>query len=211
MQTRGLTTRKTDRRTLYTLGVIKDSLLELLEQDSFDKITVASLCRQAEVTRATFYAHFPNLDAVLNGVLDDALTVAETTIREMGMADRMAFLERLTQTGTANDLRRNEHMLSPCQRIATNPKYLVVFQDPTLSSYVIQRVHMMERNEFIDYAIDRMGLTRSEADRLFMMIIYGLFHMNRAMNWSKDEHWYRMQFIVLRFMFGGFDALQAMK
>lgn len=39
--------RKTDRRTLYTQAVIKDALLELLNEMSFDKISVAALCRQA--------------------------------------------------------------------------------------------------------------------------------------------------------------------
>ena len=211
MQNQSSPARKTDRRTLYTVGVIKDSLLELLEQNSFDKITVASLCRQAEITRATFYLHFQSLDEVLNEVLDDALMVAETAAHEMTMSERMAVLERLIQNGTADDLRQNEHLLSPCQRVADNLKYLTVFQDATLSSYVIKRIHMMERNEFIDYATNRIGLTRNEADKLFMMIVYGLFYMNRSLKWSKDDHWFRMQFLVLRFMFGGFDALEGTK
>ena len=208
MQTRDLTTRKTDRRTLYTLGVIKDSLLELLEQDSFDKITVAALCRQAEITRATFYLHFQSLDEVLNAVLDDALMVAESAAKEMTMGERMNALEQLIQTGDAKDLRRNEHLLSPCQRVADNPKYRAIFQDPTLSNYVIQRIYMMERSESIEYMAARGNLSRTEADRLFMMLVYGLFYMNRALKWSKDESWYKMQLLITRFMFGGFEALE---
>lgn len=211
MQTQGSTTRKTDRRTLYTLGVIKDSLLELLEHDSFDKITVASLCRQAEITRATFYLHFQSLDEVLNAVLDEALMVAESAAREMTMTERMIKLEQLAQTGTADDLRRNEHLLSPCQRVADNPKYRTIFQDPTLSNYVIQRIYMMEREESIEYMTKRTDLSRTEADRLFMMLVYGLFYMNRALKWSKDDSWYRMQFIVNQLIFGGYGALSQQK
>lgn len=211
MQTRDSATRKTDRRTLYTLGVIKDSLLELLEHDSFDKITVASLCRQAEITRATFYLHFQSLDEVLNAVLDEALMVAESAAREMTMTERMIKLEQLAQTGTADDLRRNEHLLSPCQRVADNPKYRTIFQDPTLSNYVIQRIYMMEREESIEYMTKRTDLSRTEADRLFMMLVYGLFYMNRALKWSKDDSWYRMQFIVNQLIFGGYGALSQQK
>lgn len=69
--------RKTDRRTVYTCNVVKDALLELLEQTTFEKVTVAAVCKQAEVTRATFYIHYDNLTAVLDEVLDDALRITE--------------------------------------------------------------------------------------------------------------------------------------
>lgn len=49
--------RKTDRRTLYTRKVIKEALLELLNEKKFDKISVSQLCQQAEITRTTFYSH----------------------------------------------------------------------------------------------------------------------------------------------------------
>ena len=52
------TQRKTDRRTLYTRQVVKDALLELLVEHHFEDINVTMLCRQAEITRATFYLHF---------------------------------------------------------------------------------------------------------------------------------------------------------
>ena len=64
--------RKTDRRTLYTQAVIKDALLELLTVQGFEKITVASLCRQAEITRATFYLHYSDLTAVVDELVDEA-------------------------------------------------------------------------------------------------------------------------------------------
>ena len=207
MQSPSPASRKMDRRTLYTVGVIKDALLELLEHSPFDKITVAALCRQAEITRATFYLHFQSLDEVLGDVLDDALMVAESAAHQMSTEERMEALERLTRTGTADDLRKNEHLLSPCQRVADNPKYRAIFQDPTLSGYVIQRIYMMERGAFTEYMSKRTGLAKADADRLFMMLVYGLFYMNRALKWSKDESWYRMQLLVNQLMFGGLDAL----
>lgn len=45
---------KEDRRTRYTKNIIKDTLLELMHQKSFDKITVTELCRKAEINRGTF-------------------------------------------------------------------------------------------------------------------------------------------------------------
>ena len=79
--------RKTDRRTTYTINTVKDAMLELLEKEPFDKITVASLCRQAEITRTTFYLHFSDITAVLDELLKDALQVAENS----SMQDRIIF------------------------------------------------------------------------------------------------------------------------
>lgn len=209
MQTDRPHDRKIDRRTRYTQSAIKDALLELLEESPYEKITVASLCRRAEITRATFYLHYDGLDMILNELLDEALMVVEESIRSMSTAERHARLEQLIRSGGDwRDLRKNEHLLSPCQRIADAPKYRAIFQNPTLSNYVINKVYMMERGEIIDYLTGRCNLSRDEADKLFMLLVHGLFYMNRALKWNKDSSWYEMQLTVARFMFGGFKELE---
>lgn len=71
-----MTVRKTDRRTIMTKGMIKDALLELLQNAPYEKITVTALCKQSEITRATFYLHYNNIDNVLDELLDDDLLPA---------------------------------------------------------------------------------------------------------------------------------------
>lgn len=208
METQPTCPRKIDRRTIYTRNTVKDALLELLEERSYEKNTVASLCRQAEITRATFYLHFQDMDAVLNELLDEALLVAETAAHEMSMADRMTALSQLANSGGADDLKQNEHILSLCQRVADDPKYRAILRDPTLSSYVIQRIYKLECNEMIPYLMERCHLSQSDADKLFMMLVFSLFYMNWSLKWSKDNNWYEMQLLVARFLFGGFEALQ---
>ena len=208
METPAAAPRKMDRRTLYTRKTVKDALLELLEEHPYEKITVASLCRQAEITRATFYLHFQDMDAVLNELLDEALLVAETTAHEMSMVERMTALGRLANSGGVDDLKQNEHILSPCQRVADDPKYRAIFRDPTLSSYVIHRIYKLERDEMIPWLMERGNLSQDDADKLFMMIVFGLFYMNRSLKWSKDDNWYEMQLLVARVLFGGFEGLQ---
>ena len=65
--------RKTDRRTLYTRQAIQDALLELLTEKEYADITVADLCRAAELNRGTFYLHYGNIAQVLDELLEDAL------------------------------------------------------------------------------------------------------------------------------------------
>ena len=60
-----------------TKGMIKDALLELLQNTPYEKITVTALCKHSEITRATFYLHYNNIDDVLDELLDDALRLTE--------------------------------------------------------------------------------------------------------------------------------------
>lgn len=76
MEKTKLIVRKTDRRTVMTKGMIQDALLELLQSTPYEKITVTALCKQSEITRATFYLHYNNIDDVLDELLDDALLPA---------------------------------------------------------------------------------------------------------------------------------------
>ncbi len=49
---------KTDPRSRYTQSVLQKSLLKLLAEKSLKNVTVAEVCREAQVTRGTFYNHF---------------------------------------------------------------------------------------------------------------------------------------------------------
>ncbi|MBP3683547.1 MAG: TetR/AcrR family transcriptional regulator [Oscillospiraceae bacterium] len=57
-----------DRRIRYTKQAIKDSLFELMQETPVEKITVKELCAAADINRATFYAHYDTLTALLEEI-----------------------------------------------------------------------------------------------------------------------------------------------
>lgn len=57
-----------DRRVRYTKQAIKDSLFELMKNNPVEKITVKELCTAADINRATFYAHYETLTALLEEI-----------------------------------------------------------------------------------------------------------------------------------------------
>ncbi len=50
----------TDRRIRYTQMVLKDALIELLQEKPLSKITVTEICQKADVNRGTYYLHYAN-------------------------------------------------------------------------------------------------------------------------------------------------------
>lgn len=61
-----------DRRTRKTVKAIESSFLTLLEKKSLDKITVAEICRMADIGRGTFYLHYMDVYDLYNKVESEA-------------------------------------------------------------------------------------------------------------------------------------------
>ena len=67
---------KINRRRRYTLSVIREAFFSLLAEVGFAKMTVADICRRADINRGTFYLHYEDKFALLDALIDEALAAA---------------------------------------------------------------------------------------------------------------------------------------
>lgn len=65
--------KKTDRRVRYTLMVIRQSFVKLLKQKPVSKITIKEICEDADINRATFYAHYTDQYDLLQQIEDEII------------------------------------------------------------------------------------------------------------------------------------------
>ena len=200
--------KKTDRRTLYTKMVIKDALLELLATNDFEKITVTAACKQAEVSRATFYLHFDDLTAVLDECLADALKIADAAGGNPN-TDMLKMLHMIASGEFDTEmLQANDTLLPACQRAADLPKYRPIFLDSGLSDYIIKKMFQAEKERTVPILMEYCCLSKAAAEMLFSFVIYGAFSVNKSMGWNKDRKWYEIQGVLIRFILGGLDVLK---
>lgn len=192
---------KIDRRTRYTVQVIKDAFLELSQTQPYAKITVSNLCRQAEITRSTFYLHFDNLTAVLNAVLEDALLFTATPQPTSTLETPIS----------VDALKKNESLLPACQRIADASKYHQLLMDDGLSDYIIGRIIAHERHKIVPSIQKRTGLSEAEAETLFIYAIHGSFAINKRHHFIKDDAWYRDVTLLNQFVSTGYTAFKDQK
>ncbi len=59
-----------DRRSLRTRSALRDALIGLIAERSWDEIAVQDICERANIGRSTFYLHYPSKDALLQGGLE---------------------------------------------------------------------------------------------------------------------------------------------
>src|SRR5512135_1559032 len=65
--------RKLDPRVVRTRQMLRDALVELIEEKGFDALTVQDITDRAELNRATFYLHYRDRQDLLENSLRDAI------------------------------------------------------------------------------------------------------------------------------------------
>ncbi len=63
--------RPVDRRIRKTIAALHEAVLELLPEKPFELITVQDIATRADVSRAAFYAHFPDKFALMEHIVSD--------------------------------------------------------------------------------------------------------------------------------------------
>lgn len=64
---------KDDRRVKYTKMVLKESFINLLENKALSQITIKEICENADINRATFYAHYSDQHDLLKKISNELL------------------------------------------------------------------------------------------------------------------------------------------
>lgn len=66
--------KKEDRRIRMTKKIIKESLIELMQDYPISKISVKMLCETADINRSTFYSHYADQYDLLKKIQQDAVS-----------------------------------------------------------------------------------------------------------------------------------------
>ena len=78
---------KSESKYFNTAKKMDKALISLLEEKSFEYITVSEICKRAEVNRSTFYLHYENtvelLDETARFLLDDFIACFNVDIKSI--------------------------------------------------------------------------------------------------------------------------------
>ena len=170
-----------DRRTRYTIGVIREAFFELLGEVGFAKITVADICRRADVNRGTFYLHFEDKYALLDALIDEALA-------------------------TAPPLEGNAQA-SLCQRAPANDDYLLLYSDNEVFARIAARVIEQGEQQIVPSIVEETGLTDQDAYLVFVHNAYGNLAVNRLLGWKRGAEFDHAQTLLNTYSRGGLRAL----
>lgn len=69
-----------DRRVRRSRRLLKESLLELMQEKQFSEITIRDVTDHADMNRATFYLHYTDTTQLLQNVAEDLLEEAQKLV-----------------------------------------------------------------------------------------------------------------------------------
>ena len=77
-----------DRRVKYTIMVLKDALVQLMQEEHISKISVKSICELADINRSTFYTHFDDQYALLHYIEKEVLDNIKKHLEKQNFSDK---------------------------------------------------------------------------------------------------------------------------
>ena len=72
-----------DKRVAKTKRNLKETMIELLQEMPFEKITVTELCRRGETSRITFYTYYEDKYALVNEMFADYIQEADQNYHDL--------------------------------------------------------------------------------------------------------------------------------
>lgn len=178
-------TKKTDRRTVYTKSVIMDALLRLLEKKAVEDITVAELCREAELNRGTFYLHYKNITQVVDELLENVLRHMRSVLDQVSnnTEDKCAF--------------------PLCVFLRENKKYQPLFFSDSLHSRTVRKIAEAGETAFVQRLRAETMCSVQVLRALFYFQITGCLAVCKNKTDLSDEQWGEIQCGVDRFILSG--------
>ena len=76
---------KTDARTQYTKKVIRKCFFTLLKEKPLNKITVKSICEQAQINRTTFYRYYSDSYDLMEKLETELLDSFQSYVRDISI------------------------------------------------------------------------------------------------------------------------------
>ena len=111
------------RSSIRSKNIIKKTLLELMQEKSFDDITVTDVVERADINRGTFYAHYKNTRDVLKHINEEMLNSVKESI-EMYSADYIFINPRNLFQSISNAITKDLNYYRLAFKIGGIPDYI---------------------------------------------------------------------------------------
>ena len=120
-----------DRRCLRTKRLLREAFTQLLEERGLDGFTVADLTQRADINRATFYAHYPDMSGLLASLEEEiieSLLSLKPRIQAVSLDELTDFIHQGTPPQITIEIFQQLRQHGPLLRVLLSPKGDAAFQ-----------------------------------------------------------------------------------
>lgn len=153
--------KSTDRRVRYTKLVLKQTLMQMLQEKPLKKISTSELCRRADISRNTFYTYYRDPEELLQILMNKfSQRLYETVLNQLEIPDILKAANAIC------DLIKSEPELS---------KWLLTHLQN--SKFVTKAIDVARDRVSSYYRKALPDLTEHDMEYVFNYMCYGTLHM----------------------------------
>lgn len=116
-----------DKRVYKTKQAIDDAFIELLEDEPLEKIRVTDIAKKANIARKTFYAHYTNINELINEVYQKTIIALRLIFSEEVNFEKEPTLKEIV--GLVNFVDHNRHIIKAFYEVSEKSMSQQVFMD----------------------------------------------------------------------------------
>lgn len=165
------------RRRTGTDGKVVSAFLELTNRMPFDSVTVTDVCREAGISRSTFYNRYGTTEELLKKTLDLMMDATESTGKNLGVV-------------RWDDFKDGEPM---CLYIRRHPEFHGIFYDPSLRDRIVGHIMCRYSQQNWDVMEEYGDMDRSGYEAVQAFQLYGCISMMAAHRDSDDREWSKVR------------------
>lgn len=177
-----------DRRTRYTRNAIRSSLLSLMQQKPFSRITVTEICRASEINRGTFYLHYYDLDDVLDDLIEEMIQDTTQVFDHVMCPEK----DRCTYPF--------------CRKVQESQEFRILFSDETASARLLDKLCELSKEDFITRLMQNSLLSYEQAEAVLYFQMNGCLAINKRMLKNNCRDWNSIQQAIDRFIKSGLES-----
>ena len=163
--------KKVDRRVKYTKMVLKESFITLLEKKDISQITIKEICEEADINRATFYAHYNDQYDLLRKIENELLDNINFHLAEYDQQNNNVNIVKTTEK-IFEYLRENARVY----KLLLNEHGDFSFQ---------KKLMMLVYDKIITEITDNNNITKGAAEYVYSFTITGIIGV--VQKWFDDD------------------------
>lgn len=147
------------RSSIRSKNLIKKAVVTLIHQKDLNKITVSDVIREADISRGTFYAHYPDIQSVIEQIYSEELNSLSRLL------DDFYF-----EAETPGDF--NLFIKAICDYLAANTDYYSLLTNSMLFNNFLERLNAVYSERIMTYLLETdptKDVKKAEAYLIFIM------------------------------------------
>lgn len=181
-------TRAEDARSRAAKEALKAAFLRLKKTAGFYEITVSAVCREAGLSRGTFYHHYANMAELLDEILDEVFSDVS------GMVEQVS-----------REPRTSPEKVPFCHFVREHREYWCVLLDDALTTQIVDKAIRSYREEFLSSMLPGSDLSADQLEALFYFQFSGCFALTKKKIRLEADQWCGLQQCIDVFLRNGLE------